>query len=317
MSASDLRRKYMKVLAGLQKHTRIAAWTVVAAYVMSIILSVVAGALLLQEQQTAWTIAAVVLLIFFIGTRLRGLNNIVHECSHATFSSHRPDNVLIGSLCASLVLGCFRDYRDDHLTHHAHLGDYDHDEDLKSLKALRLDDPLTPGVVLRHVVTPLIGRHLPHYLRVNLSARDGRAFQVLKVALVVSALLLTALMPAVGLLFVLAPFVLVYTAINYWTDCVDHAGIVASADELEASRNVLAPGPLRLLLFPRHDCYHLVHHLFPHVPARHLAVAHRKLLAEDAYRLRSNAMGLLARTAAPRQDWAIGRLARVSSFFSL
>jgi fatty acid desaturase len=307
----------MKALAGLQKHSRAAAWAVVAGYIASIALSVAAGTFLLQQPQTVWTIAVIVFLVFFIGTRLRGLNNIVHECSHATFSSHRADNARIGSLCASLVLGCFRDYRDDHLTHHAHLGDYDHDEDLKSLKALRLDDPLTPGVVLRHIVTPLIGRHLPHYLRVNLTARDGTGFQALKIALVAAALLLTLVAPAVGLLFVVVPFVLVYTAINYWTDCVDHAGIVASDDELEASRNVLAPGALRLLLFPRHDCYHLVHHLFPHVPARHLAAAHQKLLGEDAYRLRSNALGLLPQAAPARQVWAVGRLARVSAFFSL
>jgi fatty acid desaturase len=307
----------MKALAGLQKHPRTGAWVVASSYVLSIVLAIAAGTFLLQLPQTAWTIAAIVFLVFFIGTRLRGLNNIVHECSHATFSSHRADNALIGSLCASFVLGCFRDYRDDHLTHHAHLGDYEHDEDLKSLKALRLDDPLTPAVVLRHVVTPLIGRHLPHYLRVNLSARDGRGFQVLKVALVAITAVVTLMAPLVGLLFLVAPFVVVYTAINYWTDCVDHAGIVASDDELEASRNVLAPGPLRVLLFPRHDCYHLVHHLFPHVPARHLAATHQKLMAEDAYRLRSNALGLLPRAATSRPEWGIGRLARVSSFFSL
>jgi fatty acid desaturase len=314
----------MKALAGMEKHSRGGAWVVFASYVGAIVTSVAAGAWLIAQPQTGWTVAAITFLVFFIGTRLRGLNNIVHECSHATFSAHRADNTIIGSLCASLVMGCFRDYRDDHLTHHAHLGDYEHDEDLKTIKALRLDDPLTPPVVLRHVVTPLIGRHLPHYLRVNLSARDGRAYLALKVGLLVATAAITLVAPVVGLLFVVAPFALVYTAINYWTDCLDHAGIVASGDDLDASRNILAPGPLRVLLFPRHDCYHLVHHLFPHVPARHLARCHDTLLAEAAYANRTNATrkaGLPGRapSAGPGfgSGWAGARLGRVAGYFSL
>jgi fatty acid desaturase len=58
---------------------------------------------------------------------------------------------------------------------------------------------------------------------------------------------------------------------------------VGAKDELEASRNVLAPAPIRWLFFPRNDCYHLVHHLFPQVPARHLDVAHAELSKDPAY----------------------------------
>ncbi|MCU0906004.1 MAG: fatty acid desaturase [Rhodobacteraceae bacterium] len=307
----------MKALAGMDRHSRAMAWALVASYLALIAAAVGAGAWLLQQPQTAWTVAAILFLMLFIGTRIRGVNNIVHECSHATFSSDRGDNARIGRFCSSLLLGCYRDYCEDHRSHHMHLGDHDHDHDFGALKALRLEDPLTPRVVLRHIVTPLIGRHLPYYLRANLSAGDGRGWQVFKVALVAAVAVLCVLAPLVGLLFVVVPFALVYTAINYWTDCVDHGGIVANTDELEASRNVLAPAPLQVLLFPRYDCYHLVHHLFPHVPARHLAAAHRKLLAEEAYRARSNATGRVARPAASHPGWAPGRLARAAMFFSL
>jgi fatty acid desaturase len=65
--------------------------------------------------------------------------------------------------------------------------------------------------------------------------------------------------------------------------CVDHAGLIAESDDLYASRNLILPQPLRALLFPRNDCFHLVHHLFPSVPTRHLPACHRRLMSDPAY----------------------------------
>ena len=79
------------------------------------------------------------------------------------------------------------------------------------------------------------------------------------------------------------PLFYIYPTLNYWTDCLDHAGLVGATDELEASRNVLAPALVRWLFFPRNDCYHLVHHLFPQVPARHLDYAHAELCKDPDY----------------------------------
>lgn len=291
MSAAELRQKYMKPLAGMDKYSRVGAWVIVGGYLAAIVLSILAGALLLQMPVSGWTVAGMVGLSVFIGTRLRGINNIVHECSHATFSAHRPDNLRIGRLCSSLLLGSYRDYCDEHLSHHVHLGDYEHDKDFGALQALGLHDPLTPRVLLRHVLVPLCGRHLPYYLKANLAARDGRPFQILKFVLIAAAIGFTLVFPMTGLFFVLAPFVLVLPTINYWTDCLDHGGLFGSDDELDASRNVLAPAWVRYLFFPRNDCYHLVHHLFPHVPARHLGTSHQRLLNDEAYRRRANAAG--------------------------
>ena len=85
------------------------------------------------------------------------------------------------------------------------------------------------------------------------------------------------------LFFVVIPLFFIFPTLNFWTDCLDHAGLVGAKDELEASRNVLATAPVRLLFFPRNDCYHLVHHLFPHVPARHLHTAHDELCSDPEY----------------------------------
>jgi fatty acid desaturase len=290
MSAKQLRHRFIRQFAGMTKYPRATAWLIFALYPLQIVGSVVVGHLLLSQPVGLLSVAGLAILAVFIATRLRGMNNIIHECSHATFSQHLPDNALIGSLCAVGTLGCFRDYRDEHMTHHAHLGDYEHDLDLQGLKDLRIHEPLTRNVVLRHLTNPLMGRHLPYYFRVNLGAKDGRAFQRLKYALLAVVATLALAAPVTTLVLVIVPFALIFTSLNYWTDCLDHAGICASDDELDASRNVLAPLPLRVLFFPRNDSFHLVHHLFPQIPARHLAQSHRVLCEDPVYLAKSNAV---------------------------
>lgn len=113
----------------------------------------------------------------------------------------------------------------------------------------------------------------------------------------------TVLAPLTTLLFILLPMFFIFPTLNYWTDCLDHAGLVPSDDQLVASRNVLAPEWVRLVFFPRNDCYHLVHHLFPQVPARHLKLAHEELCAEPLYRSKSSA-------ARPTHHVATGAVAR-------
>jgi len=206
-----------------------------------------------------------------------------------TFARSRQANTMFGRLAASLILGCFEDYRQEHMTHHMHLGDYDRDKDLQGIKDLRLHDPLTFRTILRHVVTPFLGRHLPYYLGANFSARDGKGCFALKVGLALGVMVALLLAPWTTFLFVLFPYIVLYSAMNYWTDCLDHAGLIASNDDLDASRNVLARGLIRLIFFPRSDCFHLVHHLFPQVPARHLESCHAVLRNEKDYRIRKHA----------------------------
>lgn len=290
MSAKLLRTRYAAAFKSMSRYPGIVAWGIVGAYVVQMALSAWIGTMLLAGGVSAWEGLAIFALMVFIATRLRGLNNIVHECSHASFAEKREDNVAIGKVCASLTLGSFVDYRHEHLSHHAHLGDYERDLDLQGIESLRLHDPLTPRVVLRHVLTPLIFRQLPYYLKINLSGNDGRLFQMVKIGFLVAITVLTILFPLSTALFAILPFVAIFTALNYWADCLDHAGLVPTNEDLEGSRNVLAPKALAWLFFPRNDGYHLVHHLFPSVPARHLPMAHQALLEDTVYRSAPNAV---------------------------
>lgn len=290
MSASVLRNRYLREFAGLGKYRAWAAWMIVAGYVFQAGLAVILGCWIVA-QPIGWPSAvAIVVLMLFIGTRLRGLNNIIHECSHATFARRREDNYLIGKICASFLFSSFLDYRDEHLSHHAHLGDYEKDLDLQGIEKLALHDPVTPRVFLRHLITPFLGRHLPYYLHLNFSVRDGAPFIILKAVILFCVAAYLLYYPVQTMLFVVLPYVLFYSALNYWADCMDHAGLIEEGDDLEASRNLLAPKVLRYVFFPRNDCFHLVHHLFPHVPARHLEATHEVLAQDAVYASRPNAV---------------------------
>lgn len=290
MAGKDLRQLYMRRFVGMTKYARHEGAVIVGLYIVQIVASVLVGQYLLSLPLTVSTGVLMAVVVLFIGTRLRGLNNIVHECSHSTFCENREDNVTMGRVCVSLLLGCFEKYKHDHLSHHAHLGDYDHDREMGPIEDFGLHDPVTPRTVLRHIMKALTGRHLKVYAGINMAGDDGRIYLGVKYALIATIIGLLVVVPVTALLFVLLPLFYVLPTINFWTDCMDHAGIVSHDDELEATRNVLAPLPLKLFFFPRNDCYHLVHHLFPQVPARHLETAHNQLSQHSEYRSKAAAV---------------------------
>ncbi|AML52575.1 fatty acid desaturase family protein [Falsihalocynthiibacter arcticus] len=290
MSGQQLRHQFSRQFFGMTKYSRLGSWVIVGVYLAQVLAGIFLGHYLLSFTLSVATVFLMVLTSVFIGTRLRGLNNIVHECTHSSFSEHREDNVAIGRLCSSLLSGCFQQYKDDHLSHHAHLGDYAHDREMGPIEKFGLHKPLTRKTILQHMITPLLGRHLKMYSGVNLSGGDGRLFFGIKMALLVTIFVFSIFYPATSAFFVLLPMFYIFPTLNFWTDCLDHAGIVGAEDELEASRNVLAPLPVRLLFFPRNDCFHLVHHLFPNVPARHLETAHVALSKDASYQSQQHAV---------------------------
>ena len=290
MSGLELRSKYMRSFTGLDRYSSTTARLIVVGYLLQIVGAIIGGHLLLTYMATPVGYVLAAFLAIYVATRMRGLNNIVHECSHASFAANRQENVRLGSLCASVILSCYKDYRDEHLTHHQYLGDYEQDMDLQGIEDLKLHEPLTTKTVLRHIFTPLVGRHLPYYLGANMSARDGWIYQALKIGLITATLLITLLAPITAIAMIITPFVFLYSALNYWTDCLDHAGLVASEDEIDSSRNVLAPTLLKLFLFPRNDCFHLVHHLFPQIPAKHLPACHEVLETDATYSMKAHAV---------------------------
>lgn len=260
------------------------SWVVALSYPLQIVGVVSVGFWMWRETGYGWLFALAAFVIS--ATRFRGINNIIHECCHFTFAHNKATNYSIGRLCAALTFFSFQDYRDSHMTHHVHLGDSERDEDFRLRQRFGFGEQLTAQRILKHICTPLLLRHFPDYFAFRLvhEKSDGAAYTFFKLAYLAVIFALLAVYPVETMIFFVAPFVLGFTAINYWTDCVDHAGLITDVDPLLQSRNAKVPKLLRPLLFPRNDSFHLVHHLFPAVPARHYPLCHRLLLEDVDYR---------------------------------
>ncbi len=296
MSGNAIRREFLPHFKGLPRQSRARAGLILASYLLQTAFAMALGAQL-ASSGTGAGIAAAAAAAAFIATRLRGLNNIVHECSHATFAQDHACNETFGTIAAALTLGSFRAYRRAHLTHHSHLGDHERDLDFKGIQVYRFEAPLTARTLLRHIVTPVVGLHLPVYAKPDLSMRDGAFAAAMKLAILFAACCWAAVDPVSATVLFLLPWFWLLPAINYWTDCVDHAGLWSAVDSLHTARNAVLPLALRWLLFPRNDCYHLIHHLFPGIPSQHLPACHGRLLESSVYKRAQERNRLVATTA--------------------
>ncbi len=283
MSYMPTKKYYMAAFRSLPKDSRINSALILSSYVAQILIAIAIGNYMLNAG-VEYRFFFVALLAFFIGTRIRGINNILHECSHLNFTEKMMDNVVFGRIVAALLLKTYEAYKAEHMSHHAHLGDYEKDLDFHHHEKFRFEEELTPKTLARHIMTPILGLHLPSYFSVDLSDRDGPIYTALKGLVLAAAAVYLFIDPVAALLLVVVPFAWIYPALNYWTDCIDHGGIMESDDELKQSRNVVVNPVLRFIFFPRNDCYHLIHHLFPGVPVNHFDQVHKQLLEDPHYR---------------------------------
>jgi fatty acid desaturase len=283
MQSSFSRKGFHSIFQPLDRNSRVRAVSIVFAYAISILASVYLGQILLHQGSLLSGLGIAALMVF-IATRLRGLNNIIHECTHRSFARNRGDNVVLGSLSAALVFNSFDAYQKEHVSHHINRGNYEMDLDFHHRKSFQIEEPLSRKVIAKHILTPIFGLHLFRYFRLDMSAADGLPYLGLKIAMLLAFAIFAFIDPMAAFLLIFLPYAWIYTAINYWTDCIDHGGILTREEEIEASRNFVIPKPMRAILFPRNNCFHLLHHLFPNVPSQHFDDCHKVLLADPAYR---------------------------------
>ena len=104
MSGKAIKREFLPRFRGLPRHSGAKAGLILASYLLQIALAMKLGAQL-AGSGTGTGIAAAAVAAAFIATRLRGLNNIVHECSHATFARDPASNEAFGKIAAALIRG--------------------------------------------------------------------------------------------------------------------------------------------------------------------------------------------------------------------
>jgi fatty acid desaturase len=236
--------------------------------------------------------------LFFIGSRFRAIGNMMHECAHHTFLPGRQWNGVFGHFFSFFDFTDYTDYRLEHLSHHRNLGHYDTDLDFKPRRALF--ESLGP-MSLRYIGFAIALRHVPSYVRpVVVSRTDpprlAMARAIFNLGLIACATFVTG-WPAF-LLYYIVPYLTTYQILRFLSDAVDHAGIMSNAEEFYRSRNHVSRWAcVNWLLFPRHDEYHLVHHLFPWAPLECMRSVHRLLLQNARYGARDHALRPLLRAS--------------------
>ncbi|MFY1831502.1 fatty acid desaturase [Myxococcus fulvus] len=238
------------------------------------------------------------LVAFFIGTRFRALGNMLHEACHGMFVRGKRRNRALGHVLAIIDWTALEPYTREHFTHHLHLGDAQKDLDFAPRRRFGFAEAGRP-FVKDHLLRPLTLMHLPAFLRPVLFHRtDSWTVTLARWGFIagLAALAQWGIGWKAFALFYVVPYVVPYQVIRYWSDAVDHAGVIGSADEFHRSRNhIFAWGWLNRVLFPRHDQYHLTHHLFPAVPTAFQGRVHQMLLEDADYSARDHSFSALLR----------------------
>lgn len=242
-----------------------------------------------------------------IASRMRALNNLVHEASHKLLFAHPRLNRWAGMvLCAFPIATSMHAYRRSHGRHHRLLGDPVYDPDRVRYRELGVEDlPLPRGQVARRFLRMLLLVEIPTYLRGTLRpfVRDSETPRSETIALwaywigVATVLTLTGAWLGFLLYWVL-PFLTVFQMLRYCAEISEHGGLYDKEDPLELARNNVPHPIIRAIVYPHNDNLHLVHHLFPGIPHYRLPLAHRILQADADYARAHHCYGYFL----PRRD---------------
>ena len=228
-----------------------------------------------------------ILSLIFIGTRMRALGNIMHECSHFTFVPQRKKNRQIGTFISILDLSSFKKYQKSHLSHHRYLGSAKKDTDYKT--HLILISKFKKTNIFHHysllflcvILNPL---HWFFYFLNSFSFNENNKKIVLfKIIYLSFSLFLSLCISSHNYFyFVVVPFLTTYQLMKIASDFLDHHNSCFLEKYNTKTRNhIFKYKILNIIFFPRNDCYHLVHHLYPLVPTTELKKFHSYLLTHD------------------------------------
>lgn len=242
-----------------------------------------------QFQNFIFTFLFSIFFILFNGTRMRALGNIVHECCHSHFVPGRKANARIGYILCTLEFSCFETYRKEHFSHHRYLGNILHDDDFKVRNKIGICDKKV-FQLSRFLKIVLLPKNWFYLLKSSFKINFQNKFSnIIKIFYFILIILLYSLFGFKFLfLFIVLPFITSYQIMKLCSDFLDHGGLYFNEDMKQKSRNhYFSFKPLNWIFFPRNDCFHLIHHLYPNIPTTNLIKKHNELLKKNAeYRQR-------------------------------
>ncbi|MDR3673195.1 MAG: fatty acid desaturase [Holophaga sp.] len=218
--------------------------------------------------------------ILVLSSRFKALNNIVHECAHYSFHHNPNFNRSIGGIVCGLLGQDYSVYKAEHMSHHGFLGDYDRDLDFQTIRSFSPHLPQQFNKILKNILSiKFLSSYAPkRFGRTRQSLLGNLAIWAIMVYLLIHGLMVN------WVIFLVAYFI-GFPLMKYLTDLVDHGGIYANPIKINQTRNFILKSKLiKWLLFPRNDCYHLIHHLYPALPVKVFQEAHQALLEDPSYR---------------------------------
>lgn len=257
------------------------------AYDWTLIAGAAVGAEAAKDGPLRWCVYLIAIVV--IGSRQRGLMNLVHEASHRKLFRNRALNDWAGRLLAAFpLLASLEAYVCAHCRHHGFLGDAEKDPKTKRYDQLGLI--VVPRklreFVGKHLLKPLLLGHVPFNVLGAIDWKGEPARE--RVARATFWIVMIPVIVLLGLttqvvLYWVVPFLTTFQVIRYYTEMAEHAGLDMD-DPWTATRNWTGSFLARWLLAPHYDdSYHLVHHLFVWIPHYRLGEAHRILMHVPEY----------------------------------
>jgi fatty acid desaturase len=235
--------------------------------------------------------------MILIASRMRALDNFVHEASHQMLFRHRTANTWVTTLLCAYPIGTsYFAYVQSHNAHHRNTGGRDdpcrrrqekydfHNQRQQSKFLLRTllifwDAP----VYLANSVTTYIKPIEPPR---NEKQRVWQRREILGQWLYWLTMLTVLTIGGwwwIFLLYWIVPYLTFFQVIRKLAEHSEHNGLWEAPSEIEVTRNNFCHPLLRFLIYPHGDSYHLTHHLFSRVPHYRLRHAHQILLQDADY----------------------------------
>lgn len=257
---------------------------------------VIFGVAYLTQRMSYFPLISILSLIIIAG-RMRALDNLLHESSHGLLFRSKFLNrwITFFFICIPMVSN-LKSYTKSHYLHHKHLWT-DKDPDTTELinKGFKTENMKISFVIKNFFLANKYFSTIPidvfKFLKAIITTKDFSPIEYFIKLSFWTVIFVAVHMYGLWLefaIFWIVPFILILPLIRLCSDIADHFGLQVfdrgKARALNGSRNSYGNIVERLILFPHHDTYHIVHHLYPFIPHYNLKKAHIILMSEKSYR---------------------------------
>lgn len=267
----------------------IAALYVYSVYVMN-------GVIESQIAIVAATMIGYILCSLFVARQQRGLELMVHDASHRAWCSSnvKLNNMFANLLVAYPVLSSVEAYWQSHRIHHGQFGSR-LDPCRQRFAAMGLDhiDLSTKWKITCAVLKWIAPYNVAYYKEIgSLSFGQWGAFALWHLVILIfptsaintawigmSALEAIALSTMGWVFFWMIPFTLFLPVLRSIAESEEH-DYEQGKTEFETTYTNIG-WVHQLLIHPKNDAYHLIHHMFPSIPERRHRKVHKLLMKHD------------------------------------